>query len=213
MLLYDFHAKAKIIKNLHFSQTVHDVDNLKLKYSKPVFGIMSIWDGLQLLKNVVDPTDMDLGHTNQWVHTLQVVAKMENDNLPQEFIIAGWLHDLGKLLLLTLEHPKNIVCDNILIKGGPGFDNCIFTWNHDEFGYSIIKNLVSYKISWLVRYHSIRLNTCINYANEIDKSLINDYLIFKKYDKSTKSKTIIPNIDLNKHKKLLESVFKENIII
>ena len=55
-----------------------------------------------------------------------------------EFIVAGLVHDIGKILMLTDEDMANIVCCNTPIgtawQPGIGFDNIKFQWNHDEYG-------------------------------------------------------------------------------
>jgi hypothetical protein len=58
-------------------------------------------------------------------------------------IITALIHDLGKLLLLTDEDPAHVVCENSPIgdyPSGVGFNNCVFQWNHDEFGAAIVRS-------------------------------------------------------------------------
>ena len=58
---------------------------------------------------------------------------------------------------------------------------------------------------WLIRYHSININDCRSYFNQLDQKLVDKYLFkFRKYDKGTKSMFNVPNIDLNKYIKLID---------
>ncbi len=211
-------SDAKQIFHYHFNQTKDDVISLKNKYKEPVFGTMLIWEAIEKLAFAIDPTDKKLGCVSQYVHTLQVIEAMEKDNVKEEEVfVAGWVHDLGKLLLLVGEEPENVVCGNRPIgKYSPqcGLNNCTFQWNHDEFIFDKMQNLLSPNILWLIRYHSIDIPSSILYMNQKDKQLLERYLLkFKKYDKASKSIYNIPKINLSKHQKMLEKHFPKVIAL
>jgi len=211
-----FDKNAKSIHVKHISQTEGDYKNLYSKYkSAPILGEVTVWEAIEKLSFAIDPTDKELYNVSQWTHTLQVIESMEKKNENEELIVAGWLHDLGKILLTTNEAPENIVCDNGIIKGKEksGLDNCLLNWNHDEFAYMRVKEYVPYHISWIIRYHSIKTE-CLKYMNENDMKLYKQFLIdFKKHDKLTKSIHHMPKIDLEKHKKIIEKHIPGKILI
>ncbi len=214
----DFDASSKEIYKLHFEQSIETVETLKLKYNNPVLGEVSILEALKLLSQCVDPTDNVLYCTNQLIHTLQVVDGMEKDGInDSDMLIAALVHDLGKILLLFGEKPENVVCINRVIDqdtGIPGFDNHVFQWNHDEFVYSRLKDYLPYHVSWLIRYHSIRIHECEKFSDEKDKHLLYKYLIpFKKYDQGTKSMYFLPDKKIDDYQDLLNQYFPNKIVI
>lgn len=205
----NFAIKASNIKKNHWNQNKETIDELNKKYKNIIFGNFDTWNFIEKLSLCVDPSDKELFCTSQWIHTWQVVEKMEMNNIYNEdFLIAAILHDLGKILLLTDELPQNIVCDNGVIgehKEKIGWENCITHWNHDEFIYMKLKNHIHKDYSWLLRYHSINLKHSYKYANDYDKNLIEKLLLpFSKYDKLTKSIFNIPKINIDKYKRMIE---------
>ncbi len=205
-----FDDNAKSIHHRHRSQTVDDINMLNIKYSnKLIFNnSICVWDAIEKLGMVSDPTDKELYSVSQWAHTLQVVNGMENDGIDdEELFLAAWLHDLGKILLLTDEDPANIVCDNFVISGehGIGLNNCNLNWNHDEWAYMKLKKYVPDNIAWIIRYHSIN-ESCYKYFDMNDDTYAHKYFnLFKKYDKGTKSMYSIPKVDIDKHRRMIEN--------
>lgn len=216
MLKENFEFEAKKIHEKHRSQSTEDILNLNEKYKKILVfeKKVNIWDALKELAFVNDPTDKKLYAVSQWVHTLQVVEGMEKNKITDEqLIMAAWIHDLGKILL-KVEDPSNVVCDNFVIEGkqNSGLDNCKVTWNHDEWVYLKFKNIISKEMAWLIRYHSINIKNCEPYFNQKDREYVEKYLkIFNKYDKGTKSIYNFPKIDFEKHKRILEKFFPEDL--
>lgn len=220
LALDSFNAQAKLIHEKHRSQKVEDVALLNDKYLRGSYIFhkpISIWDAIEKLGMVSDPTDKELYAVSQWVHTLQVIEGMELAGIKDEQVyLAAWLHDLGKLLLLTNEDPANIVCDNFIISGktGVGLDNCVVNWNHDEWVYLRLKNIVNDEIAWLVRYHSVNLQSCMSYFDQKDRRYAEKYLdMFRRFDKGTKSLHNIPKIDIDKHRRLIEKHLPEPILL
>jgi len=214
-----FKVQAREIHNRHRSQNTTDIQRLNDKYQtttifeKPI----QVWDAIEKLGLVADPTDRELYAVSQWVHTLQVIEGMEQAGVKnEEMIFAAWVHDLGKLLLLTNEDPANIVCDNFVVEGndGNGLDRCFLNWNHDEWVYLKLKDFVSEEVAWLIRYHSINLDSCSRYFDQHDRQYAEKYLDeFKKYDKGTKSIYNIPCVDIQKHRRIVEKFLPEPLIL
>ena len=212
----NFDDAALLIKKKHFQQTVSDIKNLKIKYQKPIFGFVPIWQLVEKLNFCIDPTDKILYKTNQMIHLSQVIHSMEKDGLKDELLyVIAILHDLGKLLLLTNEDPANIVCDNDVVGNYPsgiGLDNCVNNWNHDEIAYERLKNFLPKNMAWLIRYHSINIKRNQNFMNDDDKNLCESLLIpFSKHDKLSKSHNL-PLIDWDKYRKLCEKHLPDRII-
>lgn len=213
----EFHRKSKSIVESHNKQTLENVEYLKKKYKKPVFGQVYVWDLMKELSRCIDPTDPALYCVSQLVHTLQVVEAMEEDGVTDEdMILSALIHDLGKLLLLTDEKPENIVCMNTVITShekGIGLDNCIFQWNHDEFVYDRFKDHVPDNIAWIIRYHSIMISPCLDLMDDRDKHYTEKYLKnFRKYDMGSKSIYNIPDRKLEDYRGLIEKYFSVPIM-
>jgi predicted HD phosphohydrolase len=213
-----FDKKALDIHVKHRSQTIEDIRRLNEKYqSQPAYGKVLLSDMVQKLQLVIDPTDKKLYHMNQWGHCLQVIHMMELENADtEEFIIAALIHDLGKILLFTGEHPENVVCDNFVVgehKEGAGLDNVLFQWNHDEFGYMRLKDHIPVHLAKLIRYHSIN-SVNYKYLSSQDVWLYENYLRpFSRYDKESKSITFMPELDIDRYLRLLDKWFPQPILI
>jgi len=219
----DFNNIAIEIQKRHRTQTVDTILQLRLDYaydnhSRRMFqDPISVWDAIMSLAFVNDPTDKQLKAISQLTHTIQVVDSMHRHGVTdEEFFIAAWLHDLGKILLNGTEDPANIVCLNIVIEGEPkaGLDNCICTWNHDDYAFQKFQNLVPEHIAWLLRYHSLNLKEVEPYLNHSDNSRVHDLLIpFSKHDKLSKSLYHFPKINLDWHRRIIEKHLPEKVIL
>ncbi len=210
--------RARAITRAHCAQTPEAVASLTRKYSQSVFGRVETWTLLERLADCVDPTDVALGNTSQLTHTLQVLEGMDRDGVQdQDLRIAALVHDIGKLLLLTGEAPENVVCFNDPIgeyAPGTGLGRCILQWNHDEFGYSRLKDHVSDPVAWLVRYHSIRIEVCAPLMDERDRAYGERYLKpFQKYDQGSKSAQRLPTRSLAAYRDLLESALPRSLVV
>jgi hypothetical protein len=214
----EYNRKSSEIYNLKNLQKIETVKDLKTKHEAPILGKVSVLEALKLLSQCVDPTDNILYLTSQLIHTLQVIEGMEKDGIcDSDMLIAALVHDLGKILLLFGEQPENIVCVNRVVDQDSeaiGFDNHIFQYGHDEFAYSRLKNYLPDHISWLIRYHSIRLHECDIFMDAKDKEFAEKYLIpFKKYDQGTKSIYVLPEKKIDDYSDLINQYFPGSIII
>jgi predicted HD phosphohydrolase len=212
-----YELRSRDIIKLHASQSLQDVSNLKRKYERPVFGHVTVWSLIEKLAQCIDPSDTNLLAVSQQIHVLQILEEMESDGVTsQEFILAALVHDIGKVLLLTDEAPENIVGMNTPIgeyEEGVGLDYCVMQWNHDEFGYSRLKDHVSDGLAWLIRYHSISLLDCKKYMDARDKEYTERYLIpFARYDHGTKYAHFLPRKRIEEYRHIVEKYFPDPIL-
>jgi inositol oxygenase len=80
-------------------------DFLALKRRK-----MSVWEAAEYLNTLIDDSDPDTDMT-QLEHLLQTAEQIRKDGQPRWFILAGLIHDLGKILCLYGEPQWAVVGD------------------------------------------------------------------------------------------------------
>jgi len=209
--------EADIITRAHNAQTIETVTALRAKYSAPIFGRVDTWGLIRRLAECIDPSDPHLGCASQEVHVLQVLDGMERDGVRDpDLILAALVHDIGKVLLTTDEHPANIVCMNRPIgqhAPGIGLDHCLLQWGHDEIGYDRLRPFVSEPVAWLVRYHSIDLEHCAPLMNERDRTYTERYLRpFRHYDLGTKSKHFMPRKRMNDYRHIAAAALPRQLV-
>jgi inositol oxygenase len=71
---------------------------------------MSVWEALEYLNTLVDDSDPDTD-LSQLDHLLQTAEQIRHDGHPRWFILAGLIHDLGKILCLYGEPQWAVVGD------------------------------------------------------------------------------------------------------
>ena len=94
----------------HQRQTLDYVLAQKAKYARRNRMQMGIWEALELLDKLVDDSDPDLA-LPQTVHALQTAEAIRQDGHPHWFILAGLIHDLGKVLCFFAEPQWAVVGD------------------------------------------------------------------------------------------------------
>ena len=94
----------------HTHQTVDFVRQKKEQYLAKQRGLMSIWEALDYLNTLVDESDPDTD-LSQIEHNLQTAEAIRRDGHPRWFVLAGFIHDLGKLLCLYGEPQWAVVGD------------------------------------------------------------------------------------------------------
>jgi inositol oxygenase len=94
----------------HTHQTVDFVRQKKQQYLAKQRGLMSIWEALDYLNTLVDESDPDTD-LSQIEHNLQTAEAIRRDGHPRWFVLAGFIHDLGKLLCLYGEPQWAVVGD------------------------------------------------------------------------------------------------------
>ena len=206
------------IQRRHRAQTRETVAALRTKYAQPVLGRVETWTLLERLAECVDPTDTLLYGASQQMHVLQVLAAMESAGVTDRALLAAaLLHDIGKVLLLTGEAPENVVCFNGPIgahEPGCGLDTAWLQWNHDEFGYSRVKDEVEEPVAWLVRYHSVDPARCAPLFDARDRAYAERYLVpFRHYDQDFKSPYAIPRKRLADYRGLAEELLPASLVV
>jgi inositol oxygenase len=71
---------------------------------------MSVWEALEFLNTLIDDSDPDTD-LSQLDHLLQTAEQIRQDGHPRWFILAGLIHDLGKILCLYGEPQWAVVGD------------------------------------------------------------------------------------------------------
>src|SRR5262245_39969906 len=83
----------------HANQTLDFVLAKKAEYGKLDKAEMGVWEAMDFLNSLVDDSDPDLA-LPQIVHALQTAEAIRQDGHPRWFVLAGFIHDLGKTLCL-----------------------------------------------------------------------------------------------------------------
>lgn len=97
-------------KDNHTHQTLEFVLHKKSQYIAHKRKKLTMWEVAQDLESFIDESDPDL-HQGQIVHALQVAEAMKKDGLPEEWIVAGFIHDFGKVLYTFGEPQWAVVGD------------------------------------------------------------------------------------------------------
>ena len=94
----------------HRFQTLDFVLSKKAEYCSLQRGRKSIWEMADFLNTLVDDSDPDTDLT-QIEHLLQTAEAIRKDGHPRWFVLAGLVHDLGKVLCLYGEPQWAVVGD------------------------------------------------------------------------------------------------------
>ena len=94
----------------HEKQTLAYVLGKEAEYSTGVRARMGIWEGLEKLNTLVDDSDPD-NSMPQIYHALQTAEAIRYDGHPRWFILAGLIHDMGKMLCFFNEPQWAVVGD------------------------------------------------------------------------------------------------------
>ena len=94
----------------HTSQTRDFVRRKKAEYLPLNKRRMGIWEAMEYLNTLVDDSDPDTDLT-QIEHLLQTAEAIRKDGHPRWFVLAGLIHDLGKILCLAGEPQWAVVGD------------------------------------------------------------------------------------------------------
>lgn len=94
----------------HVNQTRDFVLEKKRQYAGLNRTSMGVWEALDYLNTLVDESDPDTD-LSQIEHNLQTAEAIRRDGHPDWFILAGLVHDLGKVLCLYGEEQWAVVGD------------------------------------------------------------------------------------------------------
>ncbi len=94
----------------HTHQTLDFVKAKRAEFLPKTRRRMGIWEALEFLNTLVDDSDPDTD-LPQIEHLLQTAEEIRRDGHPRWFILAGLIHDLGKMLCLFGEPQWAVVGD------------------------------------------------------------------------------------------------------
>ncbi|MCI0418780.1 MAG: inositol oxygenase [Acidobacteria bacterium] len=94
----------------HTHQTLEFVLGKKKEYLSSRTRMMSIWEAIEFLNTLVDDSDPDTD-LSQIQHLLQTSEAIRKDGHPRWFVLAGLIHDVGKVLCLYGEPQWAVVGD------------------------------------------------------------------------------------------------------
>jgi inositol oxygenase len=94
----------------HRHQTVGFVRAKRAEYLPKTKRRMGIWEAMEFLNTLVDDSDPDT-ELPQLEHLVQTAEAIRRDGHPRWFILAGLIHDLGKILCLFGEPQWAVVGD------------------------------------------------------------------------------------------------------
>jgi hypothetical protein len=157
----EFRDRASSIQQVSRKQTLDDVARLRKKYEQPIIGEVPVERLLELLAQIVDPTNVFLYCGSQLTHTLQVLESMEQAGITdKEFLATTVIHDLGKLAVLKGESWDNLEGGGKIPLGenvpGSGLTNCTFNWDHSDVVHARFKPYVSANMQWVLNWHTIQ---------------------------------------------------------
>jgi inositol oxygenase len=124
---YEAEARASVrefYRLNHQYQTLDFVLAKKKEYVPRRRAKMGIWEAMEFLNNLVDDSDPDTDAT-QIEHLLQTSESIRKDGHPRWFIMAGMLHDLGKILCLWGE-PQWAVVGDTFPTGCAYSERCVY---------------------------------------------------------------------------------------
>ncbi len=98
----------------HTNQTYEFVLRKKREFLTLNRTTMSTWDAMEYLNTLVDDSDPDTA-LSQLQHLLQTAEAIRVDGHPDWFVLAGLLHDLGKVLCLFGEPQWAVVGDTFVV--------------------------------------------------------------------------------------------------
>jgi inositol oxygenase len=103
-------AVAEFYKTNHERQTLEFVLAKQKEYFALNKGKMSIWEAEEFLNTLVDESDPDTDLT-EIEHLLQTSEAIRKDGHPRWMVLAGFIHDPGKVLCLYGEPQWAVVGD------------------------------------------------------------------------------------------------------
>src|SRR5215813_12494659 len=103
-------AVTEFYRENHAKQTFDFVLQKKAEYCGLTRGKKSVWEMADYLNTLVDESDPDTDLT-QIEHLLQTAEAIRKDGHARWFILAGLIHDLGKILCLFGEPQWAVVGD------------------------------------------------------------------------------------------------------
>ena len=94
----------------HRNQTYAFAKNKREHYSQLQQGKATAWEMLERLDTIKDNSDPDI-NLSQMEHAFQVAESLRKQGQPEEMVVAGLVHDMGKALVLWGEPQWAVVGD------------------------------------------------------------------------------------------------------
>jgi inositol oxygenase len=141
--IYDKSAQpgvAEFYRLNHENQTVEFVLRKEQEYFGLSKGTKSIWEAAEFLNTLVDDSDPDTD-LSQMEHLLQTSEAIRRDGRPRWMVLAGFLHDLGKVLCLYGEPQWAVVGDTFPV-GCAWSEEIVY---HEYFAKNPDRNVPEYQ--------------------------------------------------------------------
>jgi inositol oxygenase len=124
----------------HAQQTVDFVERKKAEYLPPRRARMSVWAALEAVQRIVDDSDPDLD-LSQLDHALQTAEAMRAAGEPRWMLLAGLIHDVGKVLC-TFGEPQWAVVGDTFPVGCAFAPQIVY---HELFGDNPDRSVAEYQ--------------------------------------------------------------------
>lgn len=105
---------AEFYRQNHAGQTLAFVLEKEREYGSLSRGKRGIWEAVEYLNTLVDDSDPDTD-LSQMEHLLQTSEAIRRDGHPRWMVLAGFVHDLGKVLCLYGEPQWAVVGDTFAV--------------------------------------------------------------------------------------------------
>lgn len=110
----DYEQAPESVKEFYRLNHTNQTLSFVLKQKKNYYALdkkrMSIWQAMKALDDIIDESDPDM-HNAQTIHAFQTAERLRKDGHPRWLILTGFIHDLGKMLILFGEPQWAVVGD------------------------------------------------------------------------------------------------------
>jgi inositol oxygenase len=147
----DYENAPATVREFYRQNHTHQTLNFVLAQKKKYYPLnkmrMTIWEAMEKLDAIVDESDPDLDNA-QTVHAFQTAERLRKDGHPRWLILTGFIHDLGKVLILFDEPQWAVVGDTFPV--GCAYSEKVifadyFAHNPDTINYKLQTKYGIYK--------------------------------------------------------------------
>lgn len=154
---------------------------------------LGVEEAFNRLATVIDPTDLTLCNTSQYIHSLQMFNMLKTENASDSSLLGALLHDIGKIKIFNNEL-------SIFEIGGskePIFDSTgqFLEWQitHDDIPVQFLTDNGHTAEAFLIGSHSIHPSNW-HLINGMTPELLEQFKQFVRADSESKSSTVFPDI-------------------